>query len=209
MLLNYRWIVHSFTPRFMDSSSTCGLPIRLRVATRVMKAGSTISPIWTRAALWMINVMTASTRNTPNEYALKDEKASMRLYEIATDATLRLIKLYQTQPELFRKITLQATVLPCLLSIHPDSRNFVERYLRFSELGRQSNFSAHVNRRPYFEPGSWPLKYADNILTAIQLEQDSIRGWMHDRCIPAEDVFKVRIESLKETQGKSEFDHTG
>jgi hypothetical protein len=101
-----------------------------------------------------------------------EERAAWKVFHNALDATDNLMKLYQQNGTLFRKVAREMSFLPCLLSWHPDAERANRQLLAFSELGRKSMYGELRQNPKHAAHQPWPVRYAYAIVATIDLTLD-------------------------------------
>jgi hypothetical protein len=107
--------------------------------------------------------------NAMSEELPAQEAQAWRLFHDAMEATSDLLALYRKEPALFQKVARQLSLLPCLMSWHPDAERFNRRLFEFSKLGEERSYGEW---RQHAARQSWPVRYAYAIMATIDLTLD-------------------------------------
>jgi len=102
----------------------------------------------------------------------KNFAAAEMLYAIATYASFEVLDLHLRSPALFNKIAPGRTLLPCLISIHPNTAKVIAIMRDNARLGTQTWESRFIRSRPWFTSDTAANVYARAIITGVQLNQD-------------------------------------
>lgn len=122
----------------------------------------------------------------------KDVAAAEMLYAIATYSAFEILDLYIRTREVFDRIAPRRTLLPALISIHPNTVKLISTMQRDARLGSQTWNSPYIGSKPWFTSDAPANVYARAIINGIELNQhlESIeqqqKGWKRfdrDNCV--------------------------
>lgn len=102
----------------------------------------------------------------------RDLGAARVIYAIATYAAFEVMLMYLRRRDLFDFIASRRNILPCLASIHPNTRKIMANMRRDAPLATQTAESHLVGSRAWFTSKKPANVYARAIITTIQLNQD-------------------------------------
>lgn len=102
----------------------------------------------------------------------KNFAAAELLYAIATYASFEVLDLHLRSPALFNKIVPRRTLLPCLISIHPNTAKVIAIMRDNARLGTETWESRFIRSRPWFTSDAAANVYARAIITGVELNQD-------------------------------------
>jgi len=109
------------------------------------------------------------------------ERAAWRVFHDSIEATSRLMELYKEDGVLFRKIASGVSVLPCLMSWHPNAAAFNRQLLKGCGLGENSHCGNLTHNAAHLARQSWPVRYAYAIIWTIELtldcDSEKLAGW--------------------------------
>lgn len=134
---------------------------------------------------WVNEILCAEICNCSEERdnsALSDsERAAWRVFHDAIEATSRLMELYKEDGALFRQIASTLSVLPCLMSWHPNAAAFNRQLLKLSGSGENSLCGNLAHKAAHLARQSWPVRYAYAIISTIELtldtDSENLAGW--------------------------------
>ena len=101
----------------------------------------------------------------------KELAAAEMLYALATYATFEVLDLYLRNRELFDQITPRRALLPCLVSIHPNTARVTAEMARASRLGQRTPEAGLINSKAWFTSDTPANVYARAIITSVELNQ--------------------------------------
>ena len=101
----------------------------------------------------------------------KDLAAAEMLYAIATYSTFEVMHLYLRNRETFDKIAPRRTLLPSLISIHPNTSKVTSAMKRDARLGTRTWEYPFIGSRSWFTSDTPANVYARSIITGIELNQ--------------------------------------
>ena len=104
--------------------------------------------------------------------AANDLTAAKTLYALATHAAFEVLNLYLRNRDLFDQITPRRRLLPCLISIHPNTAKVVAEMERDSHLGQETEDASTIRSTASYVSDSPPNVYARAIINSIQMNRD-------------------------------------
>ena len=116
-----------------------------------------------------------------NSTLCEAEGAAWKTFHDSIEATSRLMDLYKEDGALFRKIASGLSVLPCLMSWHPNAAAFNRQLLKRSGSGENSICGNLARNAAHLARQSWPVRYAYAIIWTIDLtlgtDSENLAGW--------------------------------
>jgi len=102
----------------------------------------------------------------------RDLRAAATIYAAATHASFKVLSFYFRCREIFDAITPQRRMLPCLLSIHPQTKPMMERLFDDARLGTRTEYRNQVMSRSFFVSDAPANIYARAIVISIEMNRE-------------------------------------
>ena len=126
---------------------------------------------------WLNGLLFAEIGVASDEAAGKgnspEDRAAWKVYIAAVSATQELMELQQRNSNVFQKVASHFSVLPCLMSRHPDTERFNRQLFEKTPLGKASLLCEQAPHGRHHAHQSWPVRYAYALIRTIHLTLDT------------------------------------